>query len=199
MLLIDSENQITFSLTLAGTTSPPSVRIVLELDPMVIYQAAKADGDKWTVNMKIPAGVKAGVYDYSVEVTVAGRIFVPLKSSIEIGSIEISISNFDINGLNPTPITIEPTGYDTPPEEYTPEITETQEPEVPEKIVNRNELGILLLDLLSKKPAQVAEQQKPDVVAPPAEVPKARLETVLSPNSELERCLINAGLRKPKF
>ena len=95
MLLLDTENIITFRLALTGTVSPPSVRILLYLPTTLVFDASPEPDGRWSVNIRIPNETVPGSYKMAVEVTVGGRIFVPLKSDIQIKRVEFEIEDME--------------------------------------------------------------------------------------------------------
>src|SRR6476646_5538627 len=172
MLFLDQDNEISFKVAISGTDNVPSVRMVLSLDPMVIYTATpiKEESGKWSVNVKLPQSTKPGKYDFAIEATVGDRLFVPLKSTIEVGQIEVAVEGLEFNGAkvsntqHPAP---KSTVVNVQAEMVTidePEFVQEDPVEIPAKVETKNTgIGDLLLSLLrdnKTKPATTVESVK---------------------------------------
>ena len=192
MLLLGSDNQITFKLALTGTQQEPSVRVILNLDPAVMYIAEPVGEGKWSVNMKIPEAAEPGEYDFCVEVAVGGRLFTPLKNKIDIGKIEVSIEDFSF-GNEPTP-KVEP--VKVPFEIESARVPEKYEVEVVEEKKSKQDLGEFLLQALKstpKEPTKATLKTEP-LVESEVVIPKKDFSHL----SEADKLRILAGIKPLK-
>lgn len=69
-----------------GTSSTPSVRVILGTDPEMSYPATNS-GENWTAAVKVPEGVE-GTYSLRVEVLLNNRMFTPITKSVSISRAE---------------------------------------------------------------------------------------------------------------
>jgi hypothetical protein len=90
MLLIGQDNPVTFRVTVAGTSEEPAVRLRLGGEPALSFSARRAEGDQWEANLALPAATPPGPMDLAVEVTLGGRLLVPLRRSIDAGTLEVT-------------------------------------------------------------------------------------------------------------
>lgn len=109
MFQAGKSNQLTFKVNVMGTSSSPSVRVILGTDPEMSYPATNLSDDKWTAQISIPEGIE-GTYNLRVEVVLNGRLFTPITKSV---TIEAAPS--EAPTPNETPIEVP-----TPPEAVAP-------------------------------------------------------------------------------
>ena len=87
MFQAGKSNNMTFKVNVMGTSSTPSVRVVLGTDPEMSYPASNTTDDKWMATMMIPSGIE-GTYSMRVEVVLNNRLFTPITKSVTIGRAE---------------------------------------------------------------------------------------------------------------
>lgn len=87
MFQAGKSNNVTFKVNVMGTSSTPSVRVVLGTDPEMSYPASNTSDDKWMATMMIPIGIE-GTYSMRVEVVLNNRLFTPITKSVTIGRAE---------------------------------------------------------------------------------------------------------------
>ena len=78
-------NNVTFKVNVMGTSSTPSVRVVLGTNPEMSYPATNTSGDTWSAPIAIPAGTAEGTYSMRVEVVLNNRLFTPISKSVAVG------------------------------------------------------------------------------------------------------------------
>ncbi len=110
MFQAGKSNQVTFKVNVMGTSSTPTVRVVLGTDPEMSYPASHTVEDKWMAVMMIPEHVE-GTYSMRVEVVLNNRLFTPITKSVTIGRAEAAA---------PTPNETTSPSVPTPPEAVEP-------------------------------------------------------------------------------
>lgn len=83
MLTIGHNHDVTFKVSVMGTSAEPTARLVLGTIPELSFPATKT-GDLWCANVRIPADMEAGSYPIRVEVIVNNRHFTPLVKQVEL-------------------------------------------------------------------------------------------------------------------
>lgn len=86
MLQAGQTNNVTFKVNVMGTSSTPSVRVVLGTDPEMSYSAS-SQGEMWMAAIKVPEGLE-GTYSMRVEVVLNNRLFTPITKSVTISRAE---------------------------------------------------------------------------------------------------------------
>ena len=87
MFQAGKSNNVTFKVNVMGTSSTPSVRVVLGTDPEMSYPASNTADDKWMATMMIPNEIE-GNFSMRVEVVLNNRLFTPITRSVTIGRAE---------------------------------------------------------------------------------------------------------------
>ena len=87
MFQAGKSNNVTFKVNVMGTSSTPSVRVVLGTNPEMSYPASSTSDDKWMATMMIPEGIE-GTYSMRVEVVLNNRLFTPITKSVTISPAE---------------------------------------------------------------------------------------------------------------
>lgn len=85
MFIIGHAHDVSFKVSVLGTSAEPSVRLVLGCTPELSFPARKV-GDEWTATIVIPTGISACKCDLRVEVLVNNRLFTPLVKRVELVS-----------------------------------------------------------------------------------------------------------------
>jgi len=167
MLQAGQTNNITFKVNVMGTSSTPSVRVVLSTDPEMSYPASNV-GENWLAAVKVPEGLE-GTYSMRVEVVLNNRLFTPITKSVTISRAAAAA---------PTPNETTTPSVQTPDKAIAPAPVNTvksepilkREIEMPKVVAKMHEIRL--------KPVETAEMLRREIPAtiavtiPQAVVPK---------------------------
>lgn len=146
MFEIGTSNRVTFNVNVSGTAVTPTVNAVVGEHPSHSYKAKQLEDGSWEAMIDLPKDTPPGKLPFMVEVLVNGRLFTPIKTTIDVASPPAPVREPEIT-VEPT-VKVEPKVKPTPKKEpKTPKIVlKADEPTVP----FRESAGLVGLAALAK-------------------------------------------------
>ena len=92
MFTIGHAQDVSFKVSVMGTSSEPAVRLVLGCTPELSFPARKTVDGEWLSTVVIPSGVAPCECDLRVEAIVNSKMFTPLVKRVELISMDTSTS-----------------------------------------------------------------------------------------------------------
>jgi len=108
MLLLNSQNKITFDVNVQGTQNKPTVRCIIGDSPSFMYKAFNIDDSKYEVQMDLPKSMEPGEYPFKIEVLLNGKVLTPINKTITVQAAPVQAAPVQAAPVQAAPVQAAP-------------------------------------------------------------------------------------------